>query len=188
MKRGTPEHPKTYDLAERLDICRVHAVGVLELLWHFTAKYAIQGDIGKHSDRQIAKACEWKGDAIEFIAVLTSVGWLDEDVESRLLVHDWSEHADNGVRLSLRNRGLDFVIPVRIQTDTRTGARTAPRDKAMARKGKAQEDQPENLATCGDNFNAAGDFSRLREVVPKRRVAGLTACRDALVLAVLDGA
>ena len=192
MKRGTPEHPKTYDLAEQLSICRTHAVGILELLWHFTAKYAIQGDIGKHSDQRIAEACGWEGPPQEFIQVLVAVGWLDEDEEHRLMVHAWAEHADNGVRLSLRNRGLEFIIPVRIENENRT----AQRDKARlgkARQGKAEggckggEPQNDKIGD-GDRFNAAGDFARLREVVPRRRVAGMTACRDALVVAVRDGA
>ena len=93
MKRGTPEHPKTYDLAEQLSICRTHAVGILELLWHFTAKYAIQGDIGKHSDQRITEACGWLGKPQEFIQVLVAVGWLDEDEEHRLMVHAWAEQA-----------------------------------------------------------------------------------------------
>ncbi len=33
MKRGCPTHPKTYALADLLDIPRVQAIGILELLF-----------------------------------------------------------------------------------------------------------------------------------------------------------
>jgi hypothetical protein len=47
MKRGTPEHPKTAHLMAALSIPRPYAVGILELLWHFTARYAPRGDVGR---------------------------------------------------------------------------------------------------------------------------------------------
>ena len=52
-------------------------------------------------------------------------------------------------------------------------------------KGGEQQD---GKISDGDTVNAAGDCSRPREVVPRRRVAGMTACRNALVVAVRDGA
>jgi len=61
MKRGTPEHPKVYDLCDRLGCDRPTAVGYLELLWHITAKYTPQGDIGRYSDRRIEAALDWVG-------------------------------------------------------------------------------------------------------------------------------
>ena len=59
MKRGTPDHPKVYDLAERLKVKRPTALGYLELLWHFTAVYAPEGDIGRYSDKRIEGAMDW---------------------------------------------------------------------------------------------------------------------------------
>ena len=59
MKRGTPDHPKVYELCELLKCDRPTAIGYLELLWHFAAKYAPQGDIGKYSDERIEAALDW---------------------------------------------------------------------------------------------------------------------------------
>ena len=113
MKRGTPEHPKVHDLARRLGIAWPHAVGLLELLWHFTARYAIQGNIGKWANEQIANAVGWDGDPDVLVEALVAAGWLDSDDEHRLIVHDWHEHADQSVRKTLRSRGMDFVRPAR---------------------------------------------------------------------------
>ena len=59
MKRDAPDHPKTQKLAHLLAIPQATAVGLLELLWHFTARYAFQGDIGKFADEEIARGAGW---------------------------------------------------------------------------------------------------------------------------------
>ena len=71
MKRGTPDHPKTLMLTEELRKVfaahrklssfggRAYAVGLLEMLWEWTSKYAIQGDIGKWPDDVIAAGIGW---------------------------------------------------------------------------------------------------------------------------------
>jgi hypothetical protein len=106
MKRGTPEHPKTIELAEVLGIPRYAAVGLLELLWHATAKHYPDGDIGRWANRHIAKAVYWDGDADAFVAALIACGWLDAvDDPRRLVVHDWQEHADDAVKRRWRRRG-----------------------------------------------------------------------------------
>src|SRR5689334_12774915 len=109
MKRGTPNHPKLFDLCDRLKIKRPAAVGYLELLWHFTATYAAQGDIGRFTDRRIEAALDWSGPAGKLVSALTEAGWIDEDDEHRLLVHDWHEHADDAVRKKLARGGLSFL-------------------------------------------------------------------------------
>ena len=109
MKRGTPDHPKTLALMEELGVSKPTAVGLLELLWHFTAKFAPRGDVGRFSNRAISSAVGWDGDPNELISALVRCRWLDEHPDYRLIVHDWSEHADSSVRMWLARRGLDFV-------------------------------------------------------------------------------
>jgi hypothetical protein len=109
MKRGTPDHPKTLRLMEELQCSKVVAVGVLELLWHFTSTYAPRGDVGRFSPAQIAKAIGWEGDPEALIAALISCRWLDRRRRCGLLVHDWPEHADDAVHMSLARRGIRFA-------------------------------------------------------------------------------
>jgi hypothetical protein len=40
MKRGTPTHYKTKRLAKKLKVELPHAVGILEMLWHFKSDQA----------------------------------------------------------------------------------------------------------------------------------------------------
>jgi len=124
MKRGTPDHPKTAELMTRLGVTRYEAVGLLELLWHFTVKFAPQGDIGKWADSAIASGCSWGGGEPEkFVRALTDSGWLDVSEKHRLIVHHWSEHADDATKKALARKGLSFVAADRTLSGKR---RTKP--------------------------------------------------------------
>ena len=109
MKRETFRHPKTLDLASRLGCSRPEAIGYLNLLWDFTAEYAIQGDIGKHANGAIARACDYSGDPDKFVAALVDAHWVDVDPDYRLLVHDWSEHCERWVKLKAEKLSKSFI-------------------------------------------------------------------------------
>lgn len=120
MKRGTPRHPKVGLLCEILNIDLPTAVGILELLFHFTAEFAPQGDIGKYDDNRIEAGMmsqfRPKG---KLILALIQAGWIDQDEVSRLIVHDWFEHADTSVKKRLERGGLQFVGVTRKVTKQR---------------------------------------------------------------------
>lgn len=80
------------------------ATGILERLWHFTIVSARRGDVGRHDDDVIAEAVGWFGEPSELVEMLVETGWIDEDSEHRLLVHDWHEHAPAFIK---RNIGRD---------------------------------------------------------------------------------
>lgn len=105
MKRGGPNHPKTYALAEALGIRRVQAIGTLELLFHFTAQYAPEGDVGRYSDKRIAAALDWCGSVAKLIDSLVTCGWVDRHPVARLVVHGWAEHADRATLQKLSRAG-----------------------------------------------------------------------------------
>ena len=119
MKRGTPEHPKTLDLARRLDSrSRFEAIGILEMLWHWTARFAPQGDLGRWTDEQIEAGIGWSGPG-PLIPALVAARWLDADRTHRLIVHDWADHADDATKKALLRKGLGFV-----QTTADNGGRS----------------------------------------------------------------
>ncbi len=109
MKRSTPEHPKLLDLCARLHLRRWEAVGILESLWHFTAKFAPQGDIGRFTNTAIAKGIDWNRAPERLITALVESRWLDECDCHRLMIHDWSDHADQTLKRLLASRGLAFI-------------------------------------------------------------------------------
>ena len=109
MKRGSVDHPKMLRLAKLLGIARWGAVGLLESLIHFTARHAIQGNVGRWSDEEIAYALAWDDDPARLVDALVKAGFLERHPAYRLLVHDWHQHADDSVRKTLRNNDLPFL-------------------------------------------------------------------------------
>jgi hypothetical protein len=141
LKRGTPDHPKVSVLMQVLGCTRQSAIGILELLWHFTARYAPRGDIGRWSDERIAAGLYWTGDPASVVSALTRSGWLDPHPSLRLVVHDWHDHADDTTKKHLKRQRLTFLSKVRrvsgrVQTDPDA---TGQRPPAVA----VPEPQPE---------------------------------------------
>lgn len=109
MKRGAPRHPKMKELARLLKI-EVHAaVGILEMLWHFTGEFAPCGDIGRIKDPAIAEGVSWRKDPDTLIRAMVGSGWLDRSETHRLIVHDWDQHADESVKKKLTRMHAWFL-------------------------------------------------------------------------------
>jgi hypothetical protein len=90
------EHPKKDRLAELLfngstpnDVADYAAAGLLHYLWYWALDYAVDGDLAKFTDRQIAKGCRWQGDPPALVQGLTVAGFIDGDRQ----IHDWHEYA-----------------------------------------------------------------------------------------------
>lgn len=85
------------------------------MLWHFTAKYAPAGDIGRWTDDAISRACDWTGDPSTFVLALESCRWIDRlSNDARYMIHDWHDHAEDAVHMALgrtRKRMADGAIP-----------------------------------------------------------------------------
>jgi len=96
-------------LCRRLDIPQWQGVGLLESIWHLTAREAPAGDIGKLSDEDIALAIDYRGDEAKLIDALVASGWLDRGPVERLAVHDWADHADDAVNMRLA-RGRQYFV------------------------------------------------------------------------------
>lgn len=111
MKSGTERHPKTLHVAEILHLPVPTVLGHLELLWSFTAQFALRGDVGRWGDVAIERALLWTGENGALIQALTTAGFLDKDPQYRLITHDWADHAPDYIRKRLKRQGLGFVEP-----------------------------------------------------------------------------
>jgi len=125
VKRGGPDHPKIYRLAEILKCRRPTAIGYAELLFHFTKDYAPQGDIGKYSDKRIEAAMDWRGKSGRLIQAMidcgrygderakyqptNTAGIIELHATYRLVTHDWHVHCDRVTRKWLKENGLCFL-------------------------------------------------------------------------------
>ena len=109
MKMPAQRSPKFRDLKRLTGRRKVELVGTLELLWLFTMEHAPSGDIGKWPDADIELECDWDGEPGFLITALVESGWLDRCLTHRLLVHDWSDHLPEFLRLKVSRGGLKIV-------------------------------------------------------------------------------
>lgn len=133
MKREAITHTKMKRLCRGLDMPLWQAVGLMESIWHLTAREAPRGDLGKLSDADIALALDYRGDEAKLIEALCA-GWLDRHDTHRLVVHDWSEHADDAIQMKLARSRL-FFADGRAPRLSRLGSRE--RDAAIEFYSKA---------------------------------------------------
>ncbi len=164
MKRGTIDHPKMRRLGRELGLPLYAAVGLLECLWHFTAERAPRGDIGRWDDEDIAEACGWPmEEAARLIAALVRTGWLDEHAEHRLVVHDWSEHADDAIHVRLSRNGESFA----------DGA--APRQSRLARRERTTAESAHCAHKSAQQRTTAHKSAQKRTLCNTEPPAGLNA-------------
>jgi hypothetical protein len=144
LKLDALEHPKTLDLASRLEASLPATIGHLELLWAFTGKYAPAGDIGRHTDGAIARACHWAGRPELFILALREARFIDSSSTHRLTIHDWHDHAPRWVKSKLKSFGQAFVAGASPQASMDISEDTSEDSKGSERK--RSEVKPEALA------------------------------------------
>lgn len=112
MKEGTESNVKFKKLKRRLNLREWETIGVLEAIWKLTRTSCPAGDIGKFSNEDIAAAIEWSGDADELIGCLVACGWIDEDEEFRLIIHDWSDHVPTYLKGNFAKHNKQFANEV----------------------------------------------------------------------------
>lgn len=139
MKRGTTEHPKFLALCLRLNLDSWEGQGLLEAIWHFTARFARRGDIGRWTDEQIARGIGWKrSPGSEMVAALVAERWLDEHTEHRLIVHDWNQHADDTIHRQLARARELFANGVTPQVSRLPLSEKAEAKRELARLARVR--------------------------------------------------
>ena len=83
MKAGTNQKIKFKKLKLKMRAPEYQVWGILENLMQLTAANAIEGNIGRFSNEDIAVQLEWEGDPDELIRWLVECGWLDESKPHR---------------------------------------------------------------------------------------------------------
>ncbi len=168
MKHGVADHPKLLAFARRAGLTRRDAVGLLELLWDYTATYARRGDLGRFTNSEIAAAVDWNGKPRLLIEALVNPhgdgrsGWLDPHPECRFIVHDWPKHAPDYVKKDLSRQRLDFVRTPTGQNPDKSGQNPPVKGS----QGKSREGNRERSAR---ETNAPPDNDR-----PEQRFLSLS--------------
>ena len=195
MKRTGIDHPKTRRLAKLLGVPMFSAVGVLECVWHFTARHAIRGDIGRWNDHEIADAIGWPAEDVErFIVALVDAGWFDRDERHRLIVHDWHDHCDESVRKTIKKHGWQFesrreALAVRESFATvpeqfakgREQVSTVPDSQSLSQSRSHSQSQSLLSSPDGDGSNEATPSKGRSKTAPKFTDDDLTLAQEMFV-------
>lgn len=171
MKRGTTGHWKILNLAMELKIEPYAAVGICCCMWEWVGNSLMTGNIGKADDAMIAHQIGWTKKPSVLIEALVKCGLLDRHPEHRLIVHDWSEHADDGVHTWMVRRRLWFADGKAPRT---RHLNSIERKEAEAYYGTAtpppQSKCGENVATPHESRSAKADgterYGSVRDGLP----------------------
>lgn len=109
MKRGGPTHPKFARLGAALGIPPAYAVGLMETLYEYAGNYAPRGDIGRLSDEEICRGAGYPGEAKQLVEAMVKEGLLERSRRYRLVIHDWSVHANDWVHTILARKNWNFI-------------------------------------------------------------------------------
>jgi hypothetical protein len=142
VKLGATESIKFKKLKMRLKLSHWQAVGLLESLWMFTSRNSPLGDIGRHSDEDIAAAIEWPEEPSSLILALVECRWLDSSEEHRLVVHDWVDHMPNWLKGNIAAAKTKKKVP---QEASKERPKEPPKDGA--------KDHPKEASADGSSYS-----------------------------------
>lgn len=108
MKRGAIDHPKMRRLAKAMGKPTYAALGLMEAIIHWSAKYAPCGNVGKYADIEIEEAIGWDDAEGTMVPILIDAGFLEFHPDHRVVIHDWFDHADDSVHMALARAGEVF--------------------------------------------------------------------------------
>lgn len=118
------DHRKVYAVADALDVDPAHALGLIVSFWLWALDNTPSGSLEGISNRMIARAAQWSGNADEFVETLKTAEFLDETPDGELELHDWQEY-----------------------TGALIGKREAEKQRSKKRRAAAKETASEQLQT-----------------------------------------
>jgi len=180
MKRGATEHPKFRRLCRAFGLEPWGAAGVLELVWHFAARVARDGAIGRWSDQDIADGIGWTRPAAELIDPLVIERWLDKHPTHRLVVHHWAEHADDAVHASLARAGEFFADGTKPKTSRLAVEERRRIDEAYRAHGKRRKANGKRPAGARRGVSLPDPFLSPPEPGEREEASPLSATTDSL--------
>ena len=167
LKESGWDAPKTLDLAEELDLPRYAAVGILEGLFILTGRQAPRGDIGRFSNRHLARFVEWKGDPDALVCALVKTRWFDEHPRHRFLLHGWPKHRGDHVRKRLERMGLKPIVSGgRAAADRRTSGRRPAGVRPTVRSGPVPSGPVPSGRSSEDQGSSSDPQSRSPQLAP----------------------
>ena len=132
-------HPKRWRFEELADT--EHGLHYLTCWFSYICKFAPTGDVNAFSPREVARACEWRGDPQKLWDALLGAGFIDQTPEG-YFAHDWAEEhsrfiTENKPKGSPRvTQGLPLLEENRVEEKRKE----KPKPAASAKEFEKDED------------------------------------------------
>ena len=156
------DHKKVLSVSDSLDIKPVKVTGMLVLIWLWSLDNAPDGSLEGISNRSIARAAQWDGDADEFVEALKNAGLLDLSADNALSLHDWYEYAGKLVEKreaererSRRRRAETNGQPTDDQQTTEGRPTDRPTDDRAETDGKEKSKSRVRVESLSSEANAS---------------------------------
>jgi hypothetical protein len=175
MLKSAFSSPKIRTLAAILKIPFSQAVGMCGMLWNFTADHAPRGNVGKHTDLEIAMAVEWPGDPVELVRALLVVRLLDAHPTYRLLVHDWAEHCPRYVHATLKRKNQAVICVTNEPTTVATTVPTVVPTVVATTSSSASTSSSAATSTSSSTSSDIAPTAARRPSKPKDSIAWMPA-------------
>ena len=186
------DHRKLFDAADELEITTPHMMGLLVSFWLWALDNAPKGDLAGITPRMIARAAQWDGEPEKLAETLIRAGWIDENEDGTLEIHDWYEYAGKLIdqrqaekERSARRRAA-AASPSDDTPDDQTPTAGQPPDATPTTGGKSRVDQSREKKgrvtppTPSDEGDGAGQAPAIRTPAatsPTTRTAPATSPR-----------
>ena len=144
------DHRKLFDAADELEISPPHMMGLLISFWLWALDNAPTGKLNGITHRMIARAAQYDGDAEKLAAALIRAGWLDENEDGDLEIHDWYEYAGKLIdqrkaEKERSQRRRDAAAAAAGEgTDDQQTASGQPKSSRKRAAGRVDQSRPDN--------------------------------------------
>lgn len=157
------DHRKLFDAADELEIQPVHMMGLLISFWMWALDNTPTGDLDGITPRMIARAAQWDGPAEKLSTALIRAGWLDENGDGKLTIHDWYEYTGKLIdqrqaeKERSQRRRAAAAASANGNTDDRQTTDGQPQDGRRKAKGRVDQSRQDQTKESKDPPSPSGE-------------------------------
>lgn len=157
------DHRKLFDAADELEIQPVHMMGLLISFWMWALDNTPTGDLDGITPRMIARAAQWDGPAEKLSTALIRAGWLDENGDGKLTIHDWYEYTGKLIdqrqaeKERSQRRRAAAAASANGNTDDQQTTDGQPQDGRRKAKGRVDQSRQDQTKESKDPPSPSGE-------------------------------
>jgi len=156
-------HPKRISLGSLMGWDKYQTVGRLHAFWWWCVDYALDGDLSKFNDEQLAEAVGLdSSQAKQFVEAMVKSGWIDREPDFR--VHDWWDYVGNFLQRKYKSSpGAWKKIKDKYYQTTDKRSSKLPTNSGAPNLTKPNRTRTKPKPKINNNHNLASETSSLAD-------------------------